>query len=94
MSDKDKIDEQAEEAKIDEQDSAPDDARREFLKRFGTYAAATPPTVTALLLPSKESFAQYAPGPDDGGPDGPLSGFVERLVNAFRALLRFLLSNN
>ena len=94
MSDKDKINEQTDEPETDQQDAAPDDARREFLKRFGTYAAATPPTVTALLLPSKESFAQYAPGPDDGGGDGPISSVIERFLNAFRALLRILLGNN
>lgn len=96
MSDKEETNGETDKLNLDESatdsgNNAPDDARREFLKRFGTYAAATPPTVTALLLPSKESFAQYAPGPTDGGSsDGTLVGILERLNNAIRALIQFL----
>lgn len=43
-----------------EQDSKPEtveDSRREFLKRYGKYAAVTPVALTSLMAPGKASAA-------------------------------------
>jgi hypothetical protein len=63
-------------------EDGPDEARREFLKRCGKYAVATPPMVAIMLsAASKPAEARGLYGGQGGSLQGRLQSWLNNLLS-------------
>ena len=66
----------SEKLNCNEELDSPQQSRREFLERAGTFALYTPPTITMLMYPGVEAIASGQT--QDGNQDGDHQGKDEQ----------------